>query len=119
MFTVVVGVIFITLFPKQVANPVSLTGIRYFNKRETYILAKRVLLDDPSKIHAKAHVSWVELKRAVGHIPSLEGILLSLTMNSVDKLAFDPSYPAHHRRACSILDDDVVCTNLGGLIRLR
>lgn len=65
MFTIVVGVIFISLFPKQVGNPVSTFGVKYFNEREIYILARRTILDDPSKVHAKPHVSWAELKRTV------------------------------------------------------
>ncbi len=65
MFTVVVGIIFITLFPLQTSNPVPLLGFRYFNERETYILTRRVLLDDPSKIHARPHISWKEVKAAV------------------------------------------------------
>lgn len=65
MFTVVVGIIFLALFPRQTSKPVSLLGVRYFNEREAYILTQRILLDDPSKLHAKSHVSWAELRQTV------------------------------------------------------
>lgn len=61
----VVGILFLALFPQQTSNPVSLLGVRYFSERESYILTQRVLIDDPSKRHAQSHVSWAELKQAV------------------------------------------------------
>ena len=65
MFTVVVGVIFLSLFPDSVMNPVSVLGIRAFTEKESYILTQRVLRDDPSKAHAKPHVTGTELKNVV------------------------------------------------------
>ena len=50
------------LFPKGIVNPTSLTGIRYFTKRESYILSSRVLLDDPSKQHKGENITATELK---------------------------------------------------------
>lgn len=61
LFTVSIGILFITLFPKGVNQPTSLTGIRYFSKRETYILSTRVLLDDPSKQHKGENITLREL----------------------------------------------------------
>ena len=65
LFTIVAGVIFITLFPKNTGNPVATLGFRYFNERDTYILSQRVLIDDPTKVHVRPHVSWEEVKRTV------------------------------------------------------
>jgi len=65
MFTIVVGIIFLCLFPKSITNPVSILGFSYFNERESYIIAKRVLLDDPSKVHVKPYISREEMKRTV------------------------------------------------------
>jgi hypothetical protein len=60
-----IGIIFICLFPKENSNPVSLLGVRYFNERESHILLKRILLDDPSKIHNKPHITKQEVKDTV------------------------------------------------------
>ncbi|GJC81172.1 putative uncharacterized transporter YOL163W [Colletotrichum liriopes] len=65
IFTVLVGIAFFVCFPDQVSNPVSLMGVRYFTEREAEILYKRVMIDDPSKAHAKRSVSWPELRSAV------------------------------------------------------
>lgn len=67
MFTVLVGVLFISIFPRSPANPVSLLGYRYFSEREAQILQQRVLLDDPSKAQARPNVSRAEVKAAVGY----------------------------------------------------
>lgn len=65
LFTIAVAIVFISLFPDNVSNPVSLLGFRPFNERETYILTKRVIHDDPSKAHVKPHVSKKELTNVV------------------------------------------------------
>lgn len=59
------GFLFIALFPRSPSNPVSLLGFNYFTEREAQILTARVVRDDPSKVHAKTHVSRGELKDAV------------------------------------------------------
>ncbi|KAL2271333.1 hypothetical protein VTJ83DRAFT_704 [Remersonia thermophila] len=61
-FTVLVGFVFIALFPKSPANPVSFLGIRYFTERESQILQQRVLRDDPTKFQPRRNVSWGEVK---------------------------------------------------------
>ncbi|CAM1508045.1 Fc.00g048930.m01.CDS01 [Cosmosporella sp. VM-42] len=78
IFTILVGVIFLSLFPDSVSNPVSILGLRAFNGRETYILTKRVLKDDPSKIHAKPHVSKQELKNVLTNWKLLPHVLLTI-----------------------------------------
>ncbi|KAM0285785.1 hypothetical protein ACHAQH_001247 [Verticillium albo-atrum] len=65
ILTLIVGVTFISLFPKSTGHPVSLLGYRYFTEREAQILTARVIQDDPSKRHAKEHVSRSELKAAL------------------------------------------------------
>ncbi|KAK1770208.1 major facilitator superfamily domain-containing protein [Phialemonium atrogriseum] len=65
MFTVVVGIIFLLLFPQSTSKPVSLVGIRLFSERESYILTSRVLADDPQKEHAKSYVTPAELKHTL------------------------------------------------------
>ncbi|KAH6619311.1 major facilitator superfamily domain-containing protein [Chaetomium sp. MPI-SDFR-AT-0129] len=62
IFTVLVGILFICLFPISAANPVSLIGLRYFNERESQILQQRVLRDDPSKVQARQNISLEEVK---------------------------------------------------------
>ncbi|KAL2157990.1 hypothetical protein VTH06DRAFT_4799 [Thermothelomyces fergusii] len=62
MFTVLVGALFVALFPRSPGNPVSIFGIRYFSEREAHILGQRVLRDDPTKIQPRQNVSWAEVK---------------------------------------------------------
>lgn len=65
LFTVLVGILFLCLFPKSPSNPVSLLGYRYFSERESQILQQRVLREDPSKIQARESVSMAEVKATV------------------------------------------------------
>lgn len=65
MFTVVVGILFLSLFPQSTANPVSLLGLRIFTEREAKILTKRIMINDPSKINVKVNISRQELKNVV------------------------------------------------------
>ncbi|KAK4152520.1 hypothetical protein C8A00DRAFT_34764 [Chaetomidium leptoderma] len=62
LFTLLVGILFIALFPLSSAKPVSLLGIRYFSEREAQILQHRVLRDDPTKFQPRRNVSWGEVK---------------------------------------------------------
>ncbi|KAJ0164655.1 putative transporter [Colletotrichum tanaceti] len=48
--------------PQQSGFP---DGMRYFTEREAEILYKRIMIDDPSKAHAKRSVSWPELRSAL------------------------------------------------------
>ncbi|KAJ9156231.1 Alternative sulfate transporter [Pleurostoma richardsiae] len=57
IFTILAGVVFACLFPGLPNNPVSLTGIRYFNEKETMILQQRVLLDDPLKAMKRSFIT--------------------------------------------------------------
>jgi len=65
LFTILVGVIFTFLFPRSPGNPVSLAGIRYFSERESQILVRRILLDDPTKSHAQKNITRQEIVRTV------------------------------------------------------
>jgi len=46
-------------------DPTSLLGIRYFNKREAYIITQRILREDPSTQHAKPYITLTEFKHTV------------------------------------------------------
>ncbi|KAK0624602.1 major facilitator superfamily domain-containing protein [Bombardia bombarda] len=78
MFTVIVGFAFISLFPKAPGNPVSVFGYRYFNERESQILLRRVLLDDPSKAQTQQHISGAEIKAAVTNWKLIPHVILTL-----------------------------------------
>ncbi len=65
MFTVLVGILFIALFPLSSAKPVSLLGVRYFSERESQILQQRVLRDDPTKAQPRQSVTLGEIKDTV------------------------------------------------------
>lgn len=72
MFTVLVGILFLCFAPKSPYNPVSNLGLRYFNDREIQILSKRVLLDDPSKVHTHVNISREEFKSVVSQAVTLQ-----------------------------------------------
>ncbi|PKS08524.1 hypothetical protein jhhlp_004909 [Lomentospora prolificans] len=65
IFTILIGFVFLAVFPHSAANPVSLLRIRYFTEREAQILHQRVLKDDPTKAHSSKNVKWAELKSAL------------------------------------------------------
>ncbi|KJR89056.1 transporter [Sporothrix schenckii 1099-18] len=79
MITVAIGILFITFFPKSPSNPVSILGIRYFNEREVHILSRRVLLDDPSKIHTHTHISKQEIKNALTNWRLIPHVILTIS----------------------------------------
>ncbi|KAL9096526.1 MAG: hypothetical protein Q9165_001523 [Trypethelium subeluteriae] len=62
LFTIVVGLIFTTFFPKGPANPTCYARIRYFNERESQILVRRVLIDDPTKQSTRKNISMGEIR---------------------------------------------------------
>ncbi|CAK7236665.1 hypothetical protein SCUCBS95973_009685 [Sporothrix curviconia] len=79
MFTLAIGFLFITLFPKNPSNPTSILGLRYFNDREIHILSRRVLLDDPSKIHTHTHITRQEIKNALTNWRLIPHVLLTIS----------------------------------------
>lgn len=121
LFTILVGILFICLFPASSGNPVSLLGIRYFNEREARILQQRVLRDDPTKAHTRRNVSWAEIKSTVC-LPSCHSTLLFLgkltPQHQVHQQATAPPHlhdspgygPGQH--------PDGICSVAGGLIRV-
>lgn len=74
LFTLLVGFLFLALFPLNSAKPTCWAGIRYFDERQSQILLQRVLLDDPSKTHTHRNITGAEFKklftnwRLVAHI---------------------------------------------------
>ncbi|PNH53602.1 hypothetical protein VD0003_g3851 [Verticillium dahliae] len=62
IFTVLIGIGFLTTFPNKISDPVSNLGYRYFTEREAQIIYERVLRDDPTKAQPKRHVTWAEIK---------------------------------------------------------
>ncbi|KAM0434053.1 hypothetical protein ACHAPT_003998 [Fusarium lateritium] len=89
IFTLLVGLIFLSLFPDSTYNPVSLLKIRLFTEEEARILTKRILLDDPSKIHVKPQITKQEFKnvmtnwRLIPHIiTTIAGLAPATTMGS-------------------------------------
>jgi predicted MFS family arabinose efflux permease len=78
IFSVLVGLVFLALFPKNTANPVSLLGIRLFTEKESRILTKRVLRDDPSKISAKPSISRQEMRNVFTNWKLLPHIILTI-----------------------------------------
>ncbi|KAH7008519.1 major facilitator superfamily domain-containing protein [Ilyonectria destructans] len=79
MFTVVVGILFLSLFPQSTANPVSLLGLRIFTEREAKILTKRIMINDPSKINVKVNISRQELKNVFTNWKLIPHIVLTIS----------------------------------------
>lgn len=119
MFTVVVGVIFLSLFPDSVMNPVSVLGIRVFTEKESYILTQRVLRDDPSKAHAKPHVTGAELKKVVSVTDPSNTTSKLISIVAVDKLETSPSRPPHDRRPRPSIHYVILRSNTRQLLRIR
>lgn len=81
LFTISIGGLFIAFFPKGVTKPSSLTGIRYFSPRETYILSSRVLRDDPSKQNKGENITAAEIRSTFTNwklIPHIVAAILGL-----------------------------------------
>ena len=78
LFSVLVGVMLSVLFPISASNPRSLTGIRYFSERESQILARRVILDDPSKQEVRHKITWSELRDTLSNWKLLPHIILTV-----------------------------------------
>ncbi|KAL6241069.1 hypothetical protein RBB50_011972 [Rhinocladiella similis] len=65
VFTILVGILFTALCPRSTSNPTCLIGIRYFDERESQILTRRVVLDDPTKHHLHKNITGAEIKRTL------------------------------------------------------
>ncbi|KAH8598708.1 alternative sulfate transporter [Bisporella sp. PMI_857] len=61
LFTILVAGIFASLFPGTPANPVTLTGLRYFTEREVHIMRERIRLENPDG-GARKSISMAQLK---------------------------------------------------------
>ncbi|KAK0632608.1 major facilitator superfamily domain-containing protein [Immersiella caudata] len=78
ILTILAGLIFLTLFPSSPSSPISLLHRRYFTPRESLILHRRVILDDPTKGEPRRHVSLSELKHTLSNWRLLPHILLTI-----------------------------------------
>ncbi|KAH6678850.1 major facilitator superfamily domain-containing protein [Plectosphaerella plurivora] len=67
IFTVLIGIFFLAVFPKSTSNPTSLFGARYFTERERLILTERIIRDDPSKAQPRQRISWKELRETLSN----------------------------------------------------
>ncbi|KAF5654218.1 alternative sulfate transporter [Fusarium sp. NRRL 25303] len=79
IFTILVGILFILFFPDSPFNPVSLFKFGVFTEREKEILKKRILKDDPSKIHAKPNVTKEEFRNVMTNWRLIPHILLTIS----------------------------------------
>ncbi|CAI6043051.1 unnamed protein product [Clonostachys chloroleuca] len=98
MLTIVIAVLFITLFPRSTSNPVSLAGLRHFTEEEAHIITQRVLLDDPTKKHAHTHVSREELRAVFTNWKLIAHVMTTLgSLSAIASLAsFGPSIVASY-----------------------
>ncbi|KAF5625865.1 nicotinamide mononucleotide permease [Fusarium tjaetaba] len=79
IFTILVGILFILFFPDSPFNPVSLFKFGVFTEREKEILTKRILKDDPSKIHAKPNVTQEEFRNVMTNWRLIPHVLLTIS----------------------------------------
>lgn len=80
--TIGIGIIFMLLLPPSVGNGSPLISFgrwSYFSQRETYILTRRVLLDDPAKVANKLHISGRDVWATVRNPRILMHIIISIT----------------------------------------
>lgn len=80
--TIGIGFFFILFIPPAVGNGtpfVSFGRWSYFSERESYVLKRRVLLDDPAKVANKLHISASDIWKTVRNPRILLHILISLT----------------------------------------
>jgi MFS family permease len=66
LFTILVAIVFATLFPGHPGNPKSLLGISCFTEEELHILRTRMLLDDPNNERTNNHITLKEITSTVG-----------------------------------------------------
>ncbi|KKZ61257.1 hypothetical protein EMCG_04130 [[Emmonsia] crescens] len=78
LFTIVVGFVFIALFPKGPEDPTSLAGFHYFTDRETAFLSRRVIADDPKKARRGKSISFEQLKGALTNWKMYPHLLLTI-----------------------------------------
>lgn len=110
--TVGIGVVFLLFLPPRVGDGRPLASLRrwsYFDSRESYILARRVLLDDPAKTTNHLHISGRDVAGAVRNPRILMHTLITLTatvpINAIN--TYGPSviksfgYSAVHANAMS------------------
>lgn len=67
LYTVLTGILLICFFPEHRDNSYPFTKINYFTERERYIIARRVVLDDPAKLARKRSISRSDLLQALGN----------------------------------------------------
>ncbi|KAI0124274.1 major facilitator superfamily domain-containing protein [Xylariales sp. AK1849] len=80
--TVGVGIVFVLLLPPSVGNGSPLISFgrwSYFNQRESYILVRRVLLDDPAKVTNHLRISGHDVWTTVKNVRILGHVLITLT----------------------------------------
>lgn len=79
LFTILVGALFAAFFPASAANPVCLARIRYFDEREAAILVQRILVDDPTKAHARKNITGAELRNLFTNWRLIPHIVLTIS----------------------------------------
>lgn len=80
--TIGVGIIFMLLLPPRVGDGrpfISFKKWSYFNDRESYILVRRVVLDDPAKTTNHLHIYWRDIVSTCKNPRILVHILVTLT----------------------------------------
>ncbi|SCV37121.1 related to nicotinamide mononucleotide permease [Fusarium fujikuroi] len=61
LFTIVSGVIFLSLFPGLPSNPVSLLRVSFFNEREKMIMLSRLRLDNDTRTARSRHIKGLHI----------------------------------------------------------
>lgn len=85
--TIGIGIIFLLFLPPRVGDGRALASAgfggkwSYFDRRESYILVRRVLLDDPAKTTNNLHISGRDIARTVRNPRILMHTLITMTAN--------------------------------------
>ncbi|KAK7747414.1 hypothetical protein SLS53_001669 [Cytospora paraplurivora] len=80
--TIGIGLLFLLLLPPRAGDSrplISLGRWSYFDRRESYILVRRVQLDDPAKTAAHRRISASDVRRTVGNPRFIMHALITMT----------------------------------------
>ncbi|KAG7131273.1 MFS-type transporter cnsO like protein [Verticillium longisporum] len=118
VFTVVVGVTFLSFFPKSPSKPTSLFAFGWFTERERQIMVARILRDDPSKSQSRPSISWQETKQAASQALS-KFYGTSAKYDLAEQLATSAAHWTDYLRTRPVLSFRVVCPLSGDWNGLR
>ncbi|KAG4281291.1 alternative sulfate transporter [Fusarium proliferatum] len=78
LFTIVSGIIFLSLFPGLPSNPVSLLRVSFFNEREKMMMLSRLRLDNDTRTARSRHITSLHILSTIKDPKVLLHVLLTI-----------------------------------------